>query len=432
MGQKIAVREVKQKHGGGEVRASEKDKYENFLPKITTKKIPYGEHALKNLDTQLPLRPEKVVYCRKCVVSNQRPGVTIDENGICSACSYRDHKNSVVDWNKRKTEFEALLDKYRSKDGKWDVVVPCSGGKDSGSVAHKLKYKHGMHPLCVTWSPLLYTPVGMQNLQNMISSGLDHHLSSPNRILQRKIARLAFVFQGDHFEAFSRGQYPAPVYAALKHDIKLIMLGEDGQLEYGGRPEEKPQDSIDNWDQFYYKHVSLDNLLKAGVKYGYLNEEDLKDESLEYYKLPKKADVAIHWFGYYNEWMPFENYRYTKENYNLKGLPERSEGTYTKYASIDDMTDPFHYYMMLIKFGIGRATSDAAHEIRDGHLTREDAVRHVQQYDHEFPHKYFDTFLKYLDICKEEFWEVVNTFRSISPHIWEKKKGVWLLKKQVE
>ena len=42
---------------------------------------------------------------------------------------------------------------------------------------------------------------------------------------------------------------------------------------------------------------------------------------------------------------------------------------------------------MFLKFGIGRATSDAAHEIRDKHLTREEAVKLVKKYDGEFPKK---------------------------------------------
>ena len=39
--------------------------------------------------------------------------------------------------------------------------------------------------------------------------------------------------------------------------------------------------------------------------------------------------------------------------------------------------------MSYIKFGIGRATSDAAHEIRDGHITREEGVQLVEKFDHE-------------------------------------------------
>jgi hypothetical protein len=36
----------------------------------------------------------------------------------------------------------ALLDRYRN-DGRYDVVVPCSGGKLR--IAHELKHKYGMN-----------------------------------------------------------------------------------------------------------------------------------------------------------------------------------------------------------------------------------------------------------------------------------------------
>ena len=112
-------------------------------------------------------------------------------------------------------------------------------------------------------------------------------------------------------------------------------------------------------------------------------------------------------------------------------MPRRSEATYSKYASLDDLTDPFHYYMSLIKFGIGRTTSDAAHEIRDGHLTREEGVALVRRYDQEFPEKYFNKFLEYLDITEKEFWGIVNAYRSMSPHLWEKVNDAWGLKHTV-
>lgn len=410
-------------------------KYNYFLPKISTKKMPYREHVLKNLDRQLPSRPKEVVFCKKCVVSNQRPRITFDENGVCSACNYAEYKKTSVDWSKRKKEFETLLDKYRRNNGRWDVVVPCSGGKDSGSLAHRLKYKYGMHPLCITWSPLLYTNIGMQNFQNMILSGLDSYLCSSNRILQRKLSKLFFVLQGDHFMSFGRGQMAYPLRIALKEDIKLIMWGENAELEYGGDTKNRdvPYNPLGDWDRYYYKDITLKKLLNFGYEHGYLDERDIKDPSLQLYMVPslekiEKADITMHWYGWYFNWVPQENYYYAAENYAFQALPRRSEATYSKYASLDDITDPFHYYMSLIKFGIGRATSDAGHEIRDGHIAREEGVQLVRRYDQEFPGKYFRDFLEYLSITEEEFWEVVNAYRSISPHLWKKINGKWELK----
>jgi len=78
---------------------------------------------------------------------------------------------------------------------------------------------------------------------------------------------------------------------------------------------------------------------------------------------------------------------------------------------------------------LGRATSDAAHEVRDGHISREEAVALVKRYDGEFPGKRFGEFLEYLDISEENFWNIVDSFRP--PHLWKKVNGQWKLKHQV-
>ena len=44
--------------------------------------------------------PEKVIFCKKCTISNQRPRISFDENGICSACNFADFKKNH-DWVKR-------------------------------------------------------------------------------------------------------------------------------------------------------------------------------------------------------------------------------------------------------------------------------------------------------------------------------------------
>jgi hypothetical protein len=139
--------------------------------------------------------------------------------------------------------------------------------------------------------------------------------------------------------------------------------------------------------------------------------------------------TEIHFFSYYEKWIPQENYYYCVENTGFKALPNRNEGTYSKYASFDDKLDGFHYYLAFIKFGIGRATSDTAHEIRDGHLTREEGVLLTRKFDGEFPRKHFHEFLEYCDITEDFFWEIIDSWRS--PHLWEKINNEWKLKYQV-
>ena len=123
--------------------------------------------------------PEKVIFCKRCVISNQRPRIEFDEEGVCNACRYFDYKKNI-NWKEREKKLIKLLDLHRSKKGEYDCVVPSSGGKDSAYVAHELKSKYGMNPLTVTWSPLEYTDIGFKNLNSFNNKGFDIILGMAN------------------------------------------------------------------------------------------------------------------------------------------------------------------------------------------------------------------------------------------------------------
>ena len=373
-------------------------------------------------------QPTEVVYCKKCVISNQRPRVRFDKDGICGGCNYAYKKHRLIDWKQREEEFWAFLEPYRSKDGSYDVIVPCSGGKDSSTVAHKLKHKYGMHPLTVTFSSLIDTEVGRGNLQRFIQSGFDNILFTPNGQVYRRLCRLGFEVMGDPFQPFIYGVKALPLRVAIDYSIPLIMYGENGEVEYGGddKNEDSPfHDTDEDLTKHYFSGIEPEDWIEFGIE-----REELRPFTPPNQKPLRELGVRCVFFGYYHKWVPQENYYYAVEHTGFQANPEHSEGTYTKYASLDDRTDGIHYYMAFIKFGIGRATSDAAHEIRDGHITREEGVALVRKYDGEFPKKYFREFLEYTDLSEDHFWEIVDSFRL--PHIWEKVNGEWHLKHQVE
>jgi len=83
----------------------------------------------------------------------------------------------------------------------------------------------------------------------------------------------------------------------------------------------------------------------------------------------------------------------------------------------------------LVKFGIGRSTYDAAQEIRNNKITREEGSQLVKKFDEEFPKKYFKEFLDYISLSEVEFHETIDKFRS--PHLWEKIDDEWVLKRAV-
>ena len=375
--------------------------------------------------------PEKVVYCKECVVSNQRPRILFDEEGVCNACRFAEYKKNKINWKERQGELEQLLDRHRGINGpgNFDVIVPSSGGKDSNYVAHMLKSKYDMTPLTATWSPHLYTEIGWKNLQSLIDSGFDNILFSPNRQIHRKLTKVAFKEMGDPFQPFIFGQNSMPFRVAIQYNVSLVFYGEDSEAEYGGTMDyaDRPNLSWEKFSKTRYSNIYPKDFEKYKIDQNDLKRYSLSDEEM---KIIQGKKIEQYFFSYYHKWIPQENYYYAVENTGFQANTDgRSEGTYSKYASLDDRIDGFHYYMMFIKFGIGRATSDAAHEIRDGHMLREEAVALVRKYDGGFPGKYFEEFLDYCDITEDYFWKVVDSWRS--PHIWDKVNGKWKLKCQV-
>ena len=391
--------------------------------------------------------PKEVKFCKKCIISNQRPSSTVefktkkgdlkkvinfDEEGICSACRYHEEKEIGINWSEREQKLKELLAKFKSTDGSYDVIVPGSGGKDSAFTSHILKYKYGMNPLTVTWAPHLYTEIGWKNMQEwMHTGGLDNILYTPNGILHREMTKNAFHNLLHPFQPFIVGQRIIGPMMAKKFGVKLVMYGEN-QAEYGNAIEENTN-PIMNMD-FFSSNNPLEMKFGGVSMQEYINSGKYSINDFTPYIAPDKkeliqAGVEVHYLGYYLKWDPQECYYYAVDNTGFQANPERTEGTYSKYSSIDDKIDPFHYLTTLIKFGIGRCSYDAAQEVRNGKITREEAVYLVEKYDREFPKKYLNDFLEYIDSTEDEFWETIDKHRS--PHIWVKENDEWKLRHTV-
>lgn len=391
--------------------------------------------------------PQNVKFCKKCVMSNQRPTSAIefkhtkdskkttmnfDDEGVCDACRNSETKEAI-DWEKREKELLQLLDQHRSKDGSYDCLVPGSGGKDSAFQAHVLKYKYGMHPLTVTWPPILYTDYGYKNFKNWIDSGFDNISFNRNGKTMKLLTKLSIENLFHPFQTFILGQKNLAPKIASKYGLSLIFYGEN-EAEYGN-PIADNSSSLR--DKSYYSYKNLDEIYLSGVSIRELQEKynvplnDLLSFLPADAKEMERSKIEVHYLGYYLRWTPQEVYYYAVENTGFHARPFRTQGTYSKYNSIDDKIDDLHYYTTFIKFGIGRATYDASQEIRNKHLTREDGVALVKKFDGEFPDRYFAEIMEYLDINPDYFRnELSDKFRS--PHLWGRNdSGEWQLRHNV-
>ena len=323
--------------------------------------------------------------------------IKLNEKGICDACLVKEQKASI-DWVAREQELRELCDKFRRNDGHYDCLVPGSGGKDSFMQAHLLKYKYGMHPLTCTWAPHIYTDWGWKNHQAWVHAGFDNILFTPNGRIHRLITRLAVENLFHPFQPFILGQKNLAPKIASQYNIQLIFYGEN-EAEYGN-PKSDMSSAKRSWD--YFASSRDDEIFLGGSSLATLQELGMEKIDWEPYMpinphVIDEKKIEVHYLGYYEKWHPQSAYYYTVDNRIFKA-PERTAGTYSTYNSIDDRIDDFHYHTTWIKFGIGRATYDAAQEIRSGDITREEGIALVKKYDGEFPERWADEIFKYLSL----------------------------------
>jgi N-acetyl sugar amidotransferase len=434
-------------------------------------------HMIKSVDTIDPSKyaedirepevfyglPREVRFCERCVYSNQKPNsekeykhnintrkptVAFDAHGVCSACRIAELKKQV-DWAAREQMLRELCDRYRSRDGSYDCLVPGSGGKDSFYAAYQLKYVYGMHPLTVTWAPHIYTDWGWQNFQAWMHAGFDNYLFTPNGRVHRLLTRLALENLFHPFQPFIMGQMYFPPKMAAQLGIPLVFYGEN-PTEYGNDATANASAKKDF--SYFTASGDRDELYVSGVSVRELKSEfGITELDLEPYLPLHDAQIAgkdidVQYLGYYLPWHPQECYYYAVQHGGFRAAPERTAGTYSKYSSIDDKIDDLHYYTTFVKFGIGRATYDASQEVRNGDITRDEAVALVKRYDGEYSERFERDNFAYLSLNEREFPVAVHRFeeptvdrayferltdRFRSPHIWMRKDGAWRLRRAV-
>ena len=372
------------------------------------------------------MKKQKIFWCKHCLNMSTRPRIAFDERGFCNACLWQQEKKTL-DWDKRQQELKSLLDKYRSQEGSFDCIVPCSGGKDGSYVAYMLKHKYGMNPLAVTVRPALSLELGDRNLKNFIDSGYNHIHVSPDPKTMQVLNKYGFIEKGFPYYGWLIAIHTAVIRTAMNFNIPLMFYGEDGEVEYGGSTESKNRAL---YGIEYMKRIYLDGgydkVLDKAIADGLITEQDCY-----FFRFPSDSEVNTkklsftHW-SYYENWDSYRNYLIAKEFCGLQEQDETNVGTFTNFAQNDQALYSLHAYLMYLKFGFGRATQDAGIEIRRGNMSRDQAIDLVNRYDNQYPSQFLNAYLDYYQMSKEEFDAVLD--RWANKNLFEKIDGIWMPK----
>jgi len=360
-------------------------------------------------------------YCRNCILPDTRPNLQIGADGICNACRSHATKRHI-DWNQRMARFREVVAGARKRSAGYDCLVPVSGGKDSTWQIVKC-LELGLTPLAVTWKTPARTAIGTQNLDNLVRLGVDHIDYQVNPKVEAKFMLRSFERFGSTAVPMHMALFSIPLKIAVRFTIPLVVWGENSAFEYGGTDEEGTGFRLDSaW------------LKKFGVTHGTTAQDwigpDLSAKEMTPYFGPSEAEleragVLAVFLGYYIEWDPEVTVRIAREH----GFKSSSDGAKTgfyDYADIDDDFISLHHFIKWHKFGFTRLFDNLSLEIRNGRMTRDQAIGIVKAVGDQTPHADIEKFCAFSGITESRFFEIAETLRN--HNIWERVGGVWTIR----
>lgn len=359
-------------------------------------------------------------FCTRCILPDTRPGLSIDEEGVCSACRGHEDKETLIDWAARGRAFEQLVADARQRSSGYDCIVPVSGGKDSWYQIIKAQ-EYGLNVLAVTWRTPARTAIGQQNLDSMISSlGVDHIDYTIDPDVERRFMKAAFEKLGATGLPMHMALFAIPIRMAQQFRIPLIVWGENAQLEYGGAKDERLATHLDR--EWLAKHGCLQSTNAAD----WVGEEGLTEQDLVAYGLGEPGDFKIEsvFLGSFFKWNSFENASIAAEHGFESHAEHLKTGTWA-FADIDCRFISLHHFLKWYKFGITRSFDNLSVQIRMGMTTRGETIEIVRQKGWEAPHEDIKAFCAFQGLPEDWFWGVCESFRN--PAIWRRESDIWTI-----
>jgi hypothetical protein len=315
--------------------------------------------------------------CKKCILPETYPFMKFDAEGVCQYC--RRWKTIAV-----KGE-EALFKKvepYRSKDGKPDVIVAFSGGRDSAYGLHYVKKKLGMNPVAFTYDWGLVTDLARRNQARLCGKlGVEHILRSADIPTKRRYVR-------KNVEAWLR-----------KPELGMVTLFTAGDKQFYKYARDLRNETGIKLVIFCTGNMIEDTPYKTG-----LCGIDEQDHGMTLTGLHFSDEMRLLWYyfvnylknpGYWNEslWDTLDAYYQTfvvKDDFlylfhYLKWEEEEIVGTirreYDWEVATDTTTAPFYNYIYMTMAGFSEDEVMLSNMIREGVLTREKALAKAAEFN---------------------------------------------------
>lgn len=331
-----------------------------------------------------------VVICTRCVMDTTDPGIHFDEHGICTHCYKAKRLLSSVRFSEEESNrrLEAIAEKIKKRTiGKdYSCIVGLSGGVDSSYAAY-VAHGMGLKILAVHFDNGWNSEIAVSNIKNIVKTlGLDLITYVINweefRDIQRAFIRASVV----DIEMITDHAIMAAMYRIAKeHGIRYILSGQNYATEHC-----MPKAWI--WNK-----QDLRNLKAIHRQYG--------ENPLKTFPVLSTWRYLIYRRIFFEYVLPLNNLNYKKFGAMeiLKRKLNWREYGAKHFESI--FTKFYQVYILPVKFGIDKRKAHLSALIRNGEMTREQALQELSKpyYDPGELKQDREYVLKKLGFSEEEF-----------------------------
>ncbi len=361
--------------------------------------------------------------CTKCILPETFPGITFDEKGVCNYC--HDHEPITV---LGEQELEKTLLKYKKNNGKYNCLVPVSGGRDSTYVLHQIVTKYNMKVLAITVDSGFLTTEGIRNIQTATNIlKVDHvWLKNPKNI------QVAKENCKHKFHGWLKNPSINTIVPVLNSGDKTMNLQMFSYAHNHEIPVVMGGNNIGNsiFEQEHWKtgflgvfpdargYYSSSDRIKLSFLFGI---EYIKNPSNFSYPIFKEYFTGASVYFFESVLKPkdvdtlgFYDYIYWDEKKILstitKNLDWQGSADTTTTWRVDDASYPLINYMYLRLVGFTEHDELYSKMIREGQLTRNEALERCLS-DQKPRLQRLQQMFEELDISKEQVDEVLEKYR---------------------
>ena len=372
-----------------------------------------------------------MIYCKRCVYPANHPlNLVFDSNGVCSGCRVHEEKD-ILDWDKRTEKLRRLLNSFRNKSARnYDCIIPVSGARDSYFIVHTIKNIYGMNPLLVTYNKHYNTYLGIRNLtylRTLFNCDLLTLTVDPETV--KKITRATIYEMGSIYWHCLAGQTVFPVQIAVKFKIPLIVWGAHQGVDQVGMFSHL--DEVEMTRKYRKDHdlmgFEAEDLID---EYHEITEKDVKDFLYPHDKEIERVGVRGIYLNNYIRWDSKKQHELMIELYNYETGPQAR--TFDTYNDVDCFNySDVHDHIKFIKYGYGKVSDHTSREIRLKHLTREEGIELVRQYQQRKPNN-LGLFLNWIGITERSFYFLLDKHRDRRIWYFDQDSYSWKLKDNIE